>query len=535
MQKLNIFLAKPLFVSAVFLVLSTVVILVLFLPNFDAYQKSQQYNVHKAATEKADKIRYALYTRINFNKALAFFVEQNPKVTQKEFEDFVTGVLKYDNGTITSMAYEKDLKVTLISPYDVNNKALGLDLTQKPGRKENILKAIEENKSYVEGPSELTQGGIGIISFIPVYHKDTITQDSQLLGVVDVIIQWEKFLEVTELDKKDDFINIAIRGINGTGKKGKIFYGDSTIFHQENTITIPIALPMGEWILAAHSKQSWIEEAIPEPFIFSSITALAISIFIFFILKYAYGQVQKSEAELIKANRTKDRFFSIIAHDLKNPISSLYQMSELLFEDYQQKDKANVEDDINLMNDTAKRTYALLENLLEWSRSSMGVITYAPEKNDIIKIIDSSVSYLKIQANVKNITLQAPPYSNESFAFCDANMILTVIRNLVSNAIKFSFNDSIVTVAVTDFAGNNNKNNYLQVSVSDSGTGIDPTNLNKLFKIDEKICSKGTNDESGTGLGLILCKEFIDKHNCKIWVESTVGKGTTFFFTLLKA
>jgi len=116
---------------------------------------------------------------------------------------------------------------------------------------------------------------------------------------------------------------------------------------------------------------------------------------------------------------------------------------------------------------------------------------------------------------------------------CDMNMIHTVIRNLVSNAIKFSFDSSTIKVSVTDYSEDSN---YIQVSVRDSGVGISQENIEKLFKIDQKITStEGTNKEKGTGLGLILCKEFIDKHNCKIWAESEIGKGTTFSFTLPKS
>jgi signal transduction histidine kinase len=163
----------------------------------------------------------------------------------------------------------------------------------------------------------------------------------------------------------------------------------------------------------------------------------------------------------------------------------------------------------------------------------MGNIIYYPENNNIIKIIYDCVNHLKAQAAVKNITIETSTMT-ECWVRCDLNMVNTITRNLVSNAIKFSFENSVINVDVCEYSADNN---YMQISVKDAGTGISKENMNKLFKLDEKINSRGTKNEKGTGLGLILCKEFIDKHNhnCKIWVDSEIDKGTTFFFTLQKA
>ena len=138
-----------------------------------------------------------------------------------------------------------------------------------------------------------------------------------------------------------------------------------------------------------------------------------------------------------------------------------------------------------------------------------------------------------LQAAAKNIQLKITNSVDDAQVLCDYNMILTILRNLTSNAIKFSHPNTTIKIDIIDFPMDNN---YIQVSVKDSGVGIEEESVWKLFRIDEKVTSTtGTNNEGGTGLGLILCKEFIDKHSCKIWVESVLGEGTTFFFTLKKA
>ena len=249
------------------------------------------------------------------------------------------------------------------------------------------------------------------------------------------------------------------------------------------------------------------------------------------ILAEQNEKLEQQNEELEKLNVTKDKFFSIIAHDLKNPLTPLLSLSELLGDSYDDMDADQVKQITSIIYNSSKNIYRLLENLLEWSRSSQGEMTYEPIENNINEIIYDCVNNLRGQANVKNISIEIPDTLIKNDVMCDTNMIHTVIRNLVSNAIKFSFTDSTIKVSVTDY---NMDSNYIQVSVKDSGVGISEDDINKLFRIDKKLTTEGTAQETGTGLGLILCKEFIDKHNCKIWAESEIGKGTTFSFTLPK-
>jgi PAS domain S-box-containing protein len=246
-------------------------------------------------------------------------------------------------------------------------------------------------------------------------------------------------------------------------------------------------------------------------------------------LEHQQTSLIQQTVALEQANATKDRFFSIISHDLKNPISALLTVSDTFVDFYHTMTRDQINKSIKNMRDAAYHTHKLLENLLDWSRSSMGEIVYSPMRNNIVQIINDCADYLQVQATVKNITIKVPDSTVECFVECDINLMHTVMRNLISNALKFSFAGSTVEVGVADY-----DDDYICVSVRDFGTGISQENIAKLFRIDEKITSVGTNKESGTGLGLILCKEFVEKHNGKIWVESEVGKGTVFSFTVGK-
>lgn len=255
--------------------------------------------------------------------------------------------------------------------------------------------------------------------------------------------------------------------------------------------------------------------------IFSLLVILSI------VLYTRYQSKIKSETALQELNATKDKFFSIIAHDLKNPFHNLIGLSEVLIEDIDEYDHESIKEVLELILESSSKGYYLLENLLEWSRSQTDRIRYAPQKINLTETTDESIELLYEIADNKKITLINRLDSNFE-AYADENMIKTVIRNLVSNAIKFTNTMGTVKIYATESG-----NNYIY-SVEDNGIGIDDENIEKLFKIDVSFSSHGTKGETGTGLGLILCKEFVEKNNGKIWLESEVNKGSIFNFTVPK-
>jgi PAS domain S-box-containing protein len=230
------------------------------------------------------------------------------------------------------------------------------------------------------------------------------------------------------------------------------------------------------------------------------------------------------EEQLKEANASKDKFFSIVAHDLKNPFNALLGASEALNEGINEFNEEEIKHLSNMVNKSAKNAYALLENLLEWSRSQLGRLKFEPTDLNLRDITYESLKAIEVQAHNKRIKLINNTKSINVFA--DPNLLQTIIRNLLSNAIKYTNQGGTVTI------GSTQTNGYIEVSVTDTGVGMPQEATEKIFKIDTKYSTPGTAKESGTGLGLILCKEFVEKHGGQIWVESEVGKGTTFTFTL---
>jgi two-component system, sensor histidine kinase and response regulator len=236
-------------------------------------------------------------------------------------------------------------------------------------------------------------------------------------------------------------------------------------------------------------------------------------------------KVEQRTKELYELNATKDKFFSIIAHDLKNPFNTLMGFTELMLDNLNDFTSDKLHEIIEILHVTSKQSYALLENLLEWARTQTGRMDMKPENIDVNNLVEENISLLKNQAVKKKIVLVNNVPAKTS-AFADPNMINTVVRNLISNAIKYTNENGriICNSSVID--------KKLQIEISDTGIGIKPQNLDKLFRIDVNFSTHGTADEGGTGLGLILCKDFINRNEGEIWVESTFGEGSAFKFTL---
>lgn len=235
--------------------------------------------------------------------------------------------------------------------------------------------------------------------------------------------------------------------------------------------------------------------------------------------------IEKSEQELRVLNASKNKFFSIIAHDLKNPLHTVLGYSSLLYKNY---DKFKEDERRKFASDIFQSTnniFRLLQNLLEWSRSQTGALDFSPAVVEYQRVLDSSLSVLRSLAEQKGIKIKTG-HDPDLKLFADPLMIETVLRNLINNAIKFTPDGGYIEVSAKEADGE------VQISVTDTGVGISEEESQNLFRIDSKVKRKGTNDEDGSGLGLILCHEFVNKHQGKIWVESTLGKGSEFTFTI---
>ncbi len=238
-------------------------------------------------------------------------------------------------------------------------------------------------------------------------------------------------------------------------------------------------------------------------------------------------KVKQRTQELSIANASKDKFFSIIAHDLKSPFNAILGLTDILISNWNELNDYQKIEFVKDVNISSKNTFNLIQNLLEWSRSQTGKLNVVADEIVPYEIVEENIRVLQKHSENKHIEIKSDIDVNV-VCFADRNMISTVFRNLISNAIKFTNPNGLILITAKE------KGNLIQFCIEDNGVGMDTIIISKIFDITEKIQRLGTANEEGTGLGLVLCKEFVEKNGGSIFVESEAGKGSKFFFTVPK-
>ncbi len=240
-------------------------------------------------------------------------------------------------------------------------------------------------------------------------------------------------------------------------------------------------------------------------------------------IKKQRDELDKQKKVLEELNATKDKFFTIIAHDLKNPFNTVIGLAELLIDRYETYESSKIKEFISQIHKFSNNAYNLLEDLLQWAKSQTGRMEVKPGKVDVFELAVENVNLFQEKAENKKIKINLN-ISMGLFANVARNMLTTVFRNLISNAVKFTSSRGVITIEAKPV------NDYIEISISDTGVGISDINVDKIFKIDSNLSTLGTEDEAGTGLGLIIVKEFVEKNGGTIDVTSKEGAGTSFTF-----
>jgi signal transduction histidine kinase len=468
-------------------------------------------------------------------------LQQHIQQTRKEGFPEYTVRPAGDREIYTSIIY--------IEPFANRNlRAFGYDMYSEPIRRKAMEQACDYDIATLSGKVVLVQETdknlqAGTLMYVPVYHKgmpENTTKERRraLLGWVyspyRMVDLMQGILGSRDLNDKNK-IHLQIYDNDSISQNTLLFDSQSknTMNHIDNsaeTLTIPIVFNGKKWTLLFSKPnryfgyfESKVLVVLSSGFIISFLLfALSLSLI---NTRFRAQQIKESEIKLRELNATKDKFFSIIGHDLKSPFNSIIGFSNLLVEQIKNKDIEGIDEYANIVLKSSNKAMDLLLNLMEWSRSQTGGMQLNPEHFDLVPCINKIILLYVDIAGQKSITIKRI-LPHKAFVFADNAMICTVLRNLISNAIKFTMPGGKIIVSVLE------KQNEIIFSVSDNGVGISKNSIKKLFRIDQSYSTTGTNEETGTGLGLILCKEFVEKNNGKIWVDSVEKKGSTFYFTL---
>lgn len=443
---------------------------------------------------------------------------------------------------------KRDIYTSIIylEPFSGRNlRAFGYDMFSEPVRRKAMELSRDNDVAMLSGKVGLVQETnddiqSGTLMYVPFYKPgmpaNTVEERRS------AIVGW-----IYSPYRMDDLME----GILGPGDKteeNKIHlqvYDDSLstnllLHDSEPSATVKISSSSNRTLLipVEFNGKKWILYfAQPKKTIFTGIvfiiliSGFIISLLLFllsvsvFNIQYRSQQIKKQNSELQKLNSEKDKFFSIIAHDLKSPFNTIIGFSEILKEQIAEKNFEGIEKFSEIILKSANRALNLLLNLMQWSQSQTGRMEFSPEPFDLVELIKDVTILLSNTAQKKSIGL-IQDLPKQLSVFADKNMISTILRNLISNAIKFTHPNGKISISVQSDVNN------ITVKVIDNGVGIPKEAIDKLFHIENKYTSPGTKDEKGTGLGLILCKEFVEKHNGKIWVESRENEGSAFWFTI---
>jgi len=318
-----------------------------------------------------------------------------------------------------------------------------------------------------------------------IYYKDKLIEVQDLIILGDADIKIEQLQVFYEIDKKNQEVN----------KLKKEKQVNVLELKQQHLFQIMIGL------------------------------VLLVVIVITVIIAVFYHKLRHKNSQLEILNTTKNTLFSIIAHDLRSPFNTILGFSDLLRNNAKNYDTQKIETFSGQINSSAANTLALLDNLLNWAKSQTGQIRFNPKNIFVKSVILQTIEILKPTADFKNIAVNYLP-TKEFHAHADPHMLKTILLNLITNAIKFTNAKGSVEINALQ------KNNFVEITVSDDGIGMNNDTQNKLFTLQSHGTSLGTSNEQGSGLGLVLCKELVEKHGGTIWVASELAKGTTFYFTL---
>jgi signal transduction histidine kinase len=434
--------------------------------------------------------------------------------------------------------------IIYLEPFTGRNlRAFGFDMYSEPVRRRAMQAAADYNLGAMSGKVTLVQETDedvqpGFLVYVPVYQKEMPlrTVEERRAAIKGWVYSPFRMHDLTQ----GILQQWALMGLPNL--RYQIYDGD--VISEENlmfdshpqaaksrnslsfTGVYPVIFNNNSWTLVTTSEAARIWGDSSLHFVFFS--GLTISILLFLLtaqLKQARirsNEIQMLNVQLQKVNSDKDRFISILGHDLKNPFNNILGLADILATEELQKEESD--EYLKMLNDVARRTYKLLEELLEWARVQTGSFPFRPDHFPLEQAVEDALGHVRVSAMAKNITIRHN--TNGQQVYADYSMLRTILRNLISNAVKFTRQGGVVTITAEEIAGG------VKVNVADNGIGMDEEKRQKLFGISEIITTKGTADEKGTGLGLILCKEFVDVHKGSIWVESEEDKGSTFSFIM---
>jgi signal transduction histidine kinase len=479
--------------------------------------------VSQAGTIRAN-IEHEVNTSLNLTMGLVVYIVSNPEITQLEFEPIaerIIGKASY----IQNIGLAKDNVISHIYPLEGNAQALGLRYMDIPQQRDAVIRAIESRNTIIAGPVNLVQGGVGLISRIPIFLDK---QQQRYWGIASLVIKADEFFARLGIESFSGTLNIGLRGKDSRGDAGEVFYGDPGLFSQGQSVVLPISLPEGSWILVAAPKAGWHmdgQRAFSIWLIGTSVSLL-LSVLFFALLK-TISALSEAKRKMGLAYAHKERFFTHMAHELRTPLTAIQGVVGLLASKKVALDTEKADGLLQNAQRNCQRLLWIINDVLDLKKLESASRKDVMVPLSISKVIENAIDEVgQVAGQYQMAIIREGGNDNAIEVLGDASQLRQVLVNLLANAIKYSPSGSSITVKLDARVGD------VRVEVIDQGEGISPDKIDDVFnefsqdKASEKI------GIASTGLGLAISKLIIGQHEGSIGCYNVTDGGCCFFFVL---
>lgn len=491
-------------------------------------QQQQRAQARDTLIQAASMVRAAIEqqanTSLNLATGLVLYVADNPDVTQRQFERAAARILRRAP-YIRNVALAKDSVLSHIHPLEGNRKALGFRLLESPQQRAAVVRTLESKHSLIAGPVDMVQGGRGFIGRIPVYLDE---QRTRYWGLASVAMNVEAFFAAAGIGRFGADLDIALRGKDGLGSAGEVFYGDAALFARVDAVRLPISLPQGSWELAARARAG---TQLDQPrsaalLTIGFVTALLFSAFLYVLLDTLVA-LSRANRRAEQASAQKARFFAHMTHELRTPLTAIHGVISLLASGRLPPDAAQTDELLQNALRNCQRLQWIVNDMLDLKKLESGTAQLLREPLSLPALIADAIDSVQQLARQAGVELQADTIADQTLRIeGDRLRLQQVLTNLLSNAIKYSPEHGRVRVGADRIPGG------VLIEVADQGQGVSEDKLEAIFEEFAQDRPAARAGIPSTGLGLTISRQIVERHGGRLGCRNLQPRGCCFYLEL---